>query len=255
MPEPTLADHLGRWQRVLVVGIGVVLVAHTVLLALWLAPSSPIRDTVGDGRLATYVDPYFRQGDETVGIGSNRVDEALSLRAYVRPTGGGEPSFTPWIDVTAGETRAIVGELDPARSHQIARRVATNLNFALFALTPKQRTVVADTTADVSAVQLQSRLRAAGDTNGRDVENFTANDQMATQFASLWLGARYPDVELLQVQYRVGRRSVPDFDERAAQKVTGIDFDYFGVGWRDAFRADPEARATFADYVGSAGRA
>lgn len=249
MTEPAaLADQLGPRQRVVVLVVGVVLVVHSVLLALWLAPSSPVRDVIGDARLASYVDPYFQQGDETVGFGSNRVDEALQLRAYVRPEGGGSPIFTEWVDVTAREARAVRGELDPPRARQIARRVATNLNFALFGLTPGQREIVADLSADVSPLRLQQQLLAADQASTGDVANVVAQDQMATQFASLWLGAELPAKELLQVQYRVGRRVVPAFGDVAS--VQGITFDWFNIGWRAAFRGDPAARATFADYVG-----
>ncbi len=251
MTEPAaLADQLGPRQRVVVLVVGAVLLVHSLLLALWLAPSSPIRDAIGSARLASYVDPYFQQGDETVGGGSNRVDEALQLRAYVRPEGGGAPAFTEWVDVTARELGAIRGELDPPRARQIARRVATNLNFALFSLTPAQRELVADVTADDSTLKLQQQLLAADPESAGDVANLVAQDQMATQFASLWLGAVLPDEELLQVQYRVGRRVVPAFADRNVATVRATSFDWFNIGWRPAVRADPAARDSFADYVG-----
>lgn len=249
MPEPdSVAGNLGRWQRLVVLVIGIVLVAHTVLLALWLAPSSPIRDTVGAGNLATYVDPYFQQGSDVVGIGSNQVDESLELRARVQPEGGGESFATEWIDVTARELRAVQGELGPPRAHQMARRVATNTNFAVFGLDATQRETIAQTKADVPVARLQRTLNEQGSSAGA-VQNFMAQDQMATQLASLWLGALYDDVELLEVQYRVGRRVVPDIADRATQKVTDTEFDYFDIGWRAAYRANPEARAAFNDYL------
>lgn len=249
MPEPaSLADGLGRWQRLGVLAIGLVLVVHSALLALWLAPSGPVRDTVGDGRLATYVDPYFQQGNDLVGLGSNRVDESLELRAAVRPAGGGDSFVTDWVDVTALENLAVRGEAGPPRAHQMARRLATNLNFALFGLTPEQREQAATTEADVPVARLQRQLDEQG-SNPEDVQNFMAQDQMATQFASLWLGAMYDDVELLQVQYRVGRRSVPDLADRATESLSALDFSYFGVGWRPAFRGEPAARAAVEQYV------
>lgn len=254
MTEPAaLADQLGRPQRILVLAVGLVLVVHSVLLALWLAPSSPVRDGFGRDRLASYVDPYFQQGDQIVGIASNRVDESLALRAVLRPRGGGEPSVTDWIDVTAVEGRATSGHAAPARAHQIARRLATNVNFALFSLTPSQRLRVAKTDAQVPVARLQRELQT-GQPNVRDVQNFMAQDQMLTQFASLWMGAVHADAEVVQVQYRVGRRVVPDFADRATETLSGAEFDWFNIGWRAAFRGDPEARQSFADYVNGAGR-
>ena len=249
MPEPaSLAAGLRSWQRLGVLAIGLVLVVHSALLALWLAPSGPVREVVGDDRLATYVDPYFQQGNDLVGIGSNRVDESLELRAAVRPAGGGDVDVTDWVDITAVENRAVRGEAGPARAHQMARRLATNLNFALFGLTPEQREQAAATEADVPVARLQRQLNELGPNSG-DVQNFMAQDQMATQFASLWMGAMFDDVELLQVQYRVGRRSVPDLADRTTESVSALDFDYFDVGWRRAFRAEPAARAAFEQYV------
>jgi hypothetical protein len=254
MPEPTApTDDVGRWQRISVAVVALVLVVHAVLLVLWLAPSSPVRNAVGDARLSTYVDPYFRQGDDTVGIGSNRVDESLQLRAAVRPEGGGTSSVTDWIDVTALENKRTRADLEPARAHEIARRIATNVNFAVLALTPEQQRVVARTAADVPVARLQRQLGSAG-SDASDVRNFMAQDQMATQFASLWLGAAYPDAEVLQVQYRVGRRVVPSFSERDSATLSGTDFAYFRVGWRAAHRAGPEARQIFAEYVEAADR-
>ncbi len=247
-PTP-ISDGLGRGQRAGVLVVGLLLIVHSALVALWLAPPSPVRDLIGSSVLDTYVDPYFEQGTDMVGVGSNRVDEALSLRASVRPEGGGEPAVTRWIDVTAVDTQAIRGSVDPSRAHQVARRVAANLNFALFALNPEQRQIVADTGADAPVGQLERQLRSSGG-NSSDSTNFLANDQMATQFASLWLGAALPDVELLQVQYRVGRRVVPQRAKHDAPALADIDYDWFSVGWRSTFRAEPEARAAFADHVG-----
>lgn len=249
MPEPTTsADQLSQWQRICVAVIGLVLVAHSVLVVLWLAPAGPVREVVGEDRLATYVDPYFRQGADMMGIGSNRVDESLEVRAALRPEGGGEVSITAWIDITERESDLTRGDIDPARSHQSARRLASNLNFALFALTQEQRDLVAATTADVPGARLQDELQA-GPTSSREVQNFIAQDQMATQFASLWLGAENPDSELLQVQYRIGRRVVPDFSDRGGVPVADLPFDYFNVGWRAYVRADPEARSAFTDQA------
>ena len=74
-----LADTLGRWQRGVVTGVGVILVVHSVIVALWLAPSSPIRQAVGDSRLSTYVDPYFQQGDQIVAVSEYRDGTILDV--------------------------------------------------------------------------------------------------------------------------------------------------------------------------------
>ena len=238
-----------RRQSVVVTIVGVLLAAHGVLLALYLAPSGPVRDAAGSARLASYVDPYFQQSDETVGVGSHRVDETLVVRAAVRPRGGGKATVTPWFDVTAAETRAMRGQLDPPRARLASRRLATNVNYTMIALTPGQRTAVAKITADDSSLQVQQRLLAAGRGTGREaVEAFVAQDQMASRFASLWITAMRPDVEVASVQYRVGRRVVPGPD-RGAPRLSDTAFEWFDTGWRSAWRGDPEARSSFETYV------
>lgn len=221
----------------------VVVVAHSVILTVWLAPSSPIRRAAGEARLASYVDPYFQQGRDTVGIGSQQVDESFSVRAFVAPDGGGKGRATAWVDLTDDDARATRHDLTAGRAHVIARRLATNLNLAMFSLNEAQRRVVGGLTAD----DLPSAVRAALEQAGGDPEAvrfFQAYDQMATQFASLYAQARW-DGRVVQVQFRVGRRTVPPYDERATRSLRDVEFLTFSFGWRRTVRGSAEARAAF----------
>lgn len=224
-----------------------VVVVHSVLLALWLAPSSPIRDAAGDGRLASYVDPYFQQGRDVVGVGTQQVDESFSIRAFVAPEGGGKGAATQWVDLTRLDNRANRHDLRAQRVHLVARRLATNLNLAMFNLNEAQRKIVRGLTADDLPSGVRIALEKAGD-DPAAVRFFQAYDQMATQFASLYAQSQW-DGRVAQVQFRVGRRTVPPFADRDDATLADVSFRRFSFGWRPAFRGSLEARETFDSYV------
>jgi hypothetical protein len=244
--EPPDAAAPRRWQKWLVAGLGALVVVHSVLVALWLAPSSPVRDVVGSDHLASYVDPYFQQGRDAVGPSAQFVDESLRVRAIVRVDGEKEPRTTKWVDVTDDENDALRRDLDPARVHLAARRLATNLNLAMFGLTPEQRKIVRDTKATVLPSELKAALEKAGPDPVR-VRTFLAYDQMAQQFVGLYARARW-DGDIVQVQYQAGRRTVPPLAD-GAPSVRDVDYLWFSFGWRRTFRGSADAQSAFDSYV------
>jgi hypothetical protein len=249
---PTPPEHTARpRQRWIIELLLVVVVVHSVVLALWLAPSGPLRDAVGETRLASYVDPYFQQGRDLVGVGTERVDESFSVRALVAPDGGGKAAVTQWIDLTRRDVRDDRHALAPQRVHLIARRLAAHLDLAMVDLTEAQRTVVRDLTADDLPSMVKPALEKAGGRPGA-VRIFQAYDQMATQFASLYAQSRWgADGRVVQVQFRVGRRTVPS-SRRQTTSIDDVPFADLSFGWRRAFRGSLEAREAFDSYVAAA---
>jgi hypothetical protein len=243
-PDAAPARPRHRWAVELLL---VVVVVHSIVLTLWLAPSSPIRDAAGDQRLASYVDPYFQQGRDAVGIGAQQVDESFSVRAFVAPDGGGKGRATEWVDLTELDRAASRHDPAAARVHLIARRLATNLNLAMFSLNEAQRTIVEELTADDLPSAVKVSLEGAGD-DPDAVRFFQAYDQMATQFASLYAQSRW-DGRVVQVQFRAGRRTVPPYARRASATLSDVEFMTFSFGWRRTVRGSAEARATFDSYV------
>ena len=246
-PAPGRPRH--RWVVELLL---VVVLVHTVVLALWLAPSSPLRDGVGEGRLATYVDPYFQQDRDLVGIGIQQVDESFSVRAFVAPDGGGKGRNTEWVDLTRADLRADRDDPAPERVHLIARRLATNLNLAMFNLTPAQRRVVRSLTAEDEPSLVTPALTGVGG-RAEAVKFYQTYDLMATEFASLFAQSRW-DGRVVQVQFKVGRRTVPPRTvrpgaDRDTASLDDVAFREFSFGWRRAFRGSLEAREAFDSYV------
>lgn len=234
------------WQRRLVTVLGILVLVHSALLMLWLAPSSPIRDLVGSRNLASYVDPYFQQDVDTVDPSVQFVDESFQIRALVR-NGSADAEVTEWVDLTKEDVRDMKFNPTPARVHLIARRLATNLNRSMFALEPAQRKIIRGSKASDTSTERGAALNGAGD-NPAVVQNYLAFDQMATQFTSLYATSKWKGT-VLQVQFKVGRRSVPEFAKRHDTKLSDVDYLWFAFGWRPDFRGSVEARAAFDRYV------
>ena len=248
MPDSAVDEAPPRpWQKRIVAVLGLLVVVHSVLLTLWLAPSSPIRNLVGSRGLASYVDPYFQQSADSVDPDAQYVDESFQVRALVKSENAVKSHVTDWVDLTAEEDRRTRFDLDPARVHVIARRLATNLNGVMFAMDPQQRAIVPFSRNTRVLSKLEAKLNAAGN-NPVAVQNFMAYNQMATQFASLYAAAKWKG-QVFQVQFKVGRRTVPAFAKRHTDKLADVDYLWFAFGWRQAFHASYAAQSSFDSYV------
>ena len=138
--------------------------------------------------------------------------------------------------------------MTPERVRLIARRLATNLNLAMFNLSQAQRKVVRSLEAsDLPSAVTAKLQKAGGDADA--IRFYQAYDQMATQFASLYAEARWKEGRVVQVQFEVGRRTVPPYADRSTTSVSDIGFRTFSFGWRATFRGSTEAREIFDSYV------
>ncbi|MCD9197292.1 DUF5819 family protein [Aeromicrobium wangtongii] len=246
MPTSPQQDESARPRHRWVVEVLLALVAvHSVILALWLAPAGPLRDAVGGNRLASYVDPYFQQGRDVVGVGRHQVDDSFSVRAFVVPDDGGKGTATEWVDLTQLDARATRHDVTAQRARLVARRLATNLNLAMLDLNDAQRRIIGDLTAE----DLPSGIRISLEKSGGDpaaVRVFQAYHQMATQFASLYAQAQW-DGRVDRVQFRTGRRTVPPVAGEASPD--DVDAAMVSYGWRPTFRGSLEAREAFDSFV------
>ncbi|WP_456696389.1 DUF5819 family protein [Aeromicrobium sp. P5_D10] len=235
------------WQRGLLLVLAFVALIHSAVLMFWLAPSGPVRDSIGERTLETYVNPYFGQSWSALAPNAQFVDESFRFRAHIENETTGKDRVTEWVDVTRADTSALRHSLDPARVHQMGRRLATNINGAMYGLDSKQRKLVKTNYISTPVSVLQGRLAAAGSPNA--VRAYMAYDQMATRFASMYAKARFGG-KILEVQYLVGRRTVPDVDDRSSKTVRDVEFSWFAFGYRRAFEATYEAQTAFDEYVG-----
>lgn len=232
------------WQRWLVVVLAVVAIAHSVVLVLWLSPQSPVREAVGGRPLATYVNPYFQQSWTGLAPNAQFVDEKFVLRAQLLDEATGKKRVTGWTDVTSVENRALRHDLDPARIRLASRKLATNLNGAMFGLNAAQRALVGKRYTKTPLATVRQRLLAVGEDRGPEVDNYLAYDVMATRFASMYAQAGTDD-RVIAIQYKIGRRTVPAASERAVSSK----LSWFSFGYRLGYRASFEAQSAFDDYV------
>lgn len=244
MPADAPEVHVTRWQSGIMLTVAVVVIAHSAVVGLWLSPASPIRETVGDNALASYVNPYFRQSPTTVDPGLQRADEALLVRARVLMPDG-ETVETPWADVTADLESG--GILRP-RMDRAARSLATNLNVAISSFPGSARPLVEQDLVEEDRAVRQVEIEAEGATP-YEAQVFFANWAMATQFGTLYSTAS-ADGTVEQIQIRVGLRRVPAYDDRGDAAVRDEPYSFVTLGWRDAIAGNEEAQRAFDDYVG-----
>ncbi|MFT4189067.1 MAG: DUF5819 family protein [Aeromicrobium sp.] len=239
-PAPSVA----RWQSGVMLTVAAAVVVHSAIVGLWLSPTSPIRESIGDDKLASYVNPYFRQDPMAMDPAMQRADEAMRVRAKVL-TREGEEIATDWIDVT--EVQMADMGLFASRASLSARSLATNLNVAVVPLPGEAKDVVAQDLPDAEIETRMRELQAAGATPYTTRVLF-ANWSMAARFATLFVGAA-EDGTVEQVQIKVGLRRVPPYDERHDTKLADVDFDWVTLGWREAQAGNPQAQRGFDDYV------
>lgn len=244
--EPSAPTHEGPrgWQKAIVLVVALLAVIHTVMIAAWLAPTSPIRDSIGTTRLAQYVDPYFQQSWGSLDPTAQVVDEKLLIRAQLLDVATGKKRTTGWFDITAAEQPSLVHNLLPARAHLINRRLATNLNAATFGLNDKQRALARKDYVKEPLVRFSGKFNAVGPYPDR-VLSYVIYDQMVVQYASMYARGRWGG-EVLKVQYKVGRLVEHSYDDRNDAKPT---FDYFSYGWRKPITGLVDAQDSFDSYL------
>src|SRR5690625_203964 len=76
-----------EWQVNVIIALAVLALLHTFLIAVWIAPASRARDSLGGSSLTGYVNPYFTQAWSTLTPSSQQVDEAFLVRARIASTG------------------------------------------------------------------------------------------------------------------------------------------------------------------------
>ncbi len=237
-------------QRATVMVIGIFVVLHSIVIALWALPNNPVRDAIGTTTLSSYVNPYFSQSWQSFDPVLERVDENFRVRAYVQDFDTGKRKNTEWVDLTRADNRKLRFNPSPGRIRLVSRRLATNLNAAMYGLNLNQRKLVGGNYADRPIAVLDDSLRSADD--GRSslqaVERYMRMDQIATRYASLYARSVW-EGEVLRVQYRVGHRTAPDFGKRATQRLADEEFRYFAFGWRRPFQALPSAQSVFDSYT------
>lgn len=240
----TQVDPPRRWQRIFVTGVLALVLIHSALVGLWLAPDNAIRAAVGNDRLASYVNPYFQQSWTRLDPRLQRVDETLELRAVIIHPDTGEEITTDWINPVDLDLQRSGGWRNRDRASDITRHLAVNLNQMILNLEPAHRPLVAQDYTAGSARQLRGDLEQAG-VDPRDAANYAVTERMVVTFASLYADA-YWQGRVMRVQVRPGIRVLTE-DRSVAS--TDQEFRRWDIGWRDVTNLHPAAQRSFAPYV------
>ena len=221
---------------------------HSFLVMVWVMPVNPIRDAVGQQRLATYINPYFEQSWSVFAPVPRRGGENVLIRASI------DGKVTEWYDVTADEDRRIKFLVNPSRIHTATRRLGGNLNTAMANYGSDELRIIVGAYVETPRSQLASSLLAvnrkgvAGEAN---TSLYLRNDEMLTQFTTMYATARWGKGATM-VQFRVGHRSVPNYSVRKDTNFLDVPFTYYSFGWRKAMPGNRDAQEAFDDYVNRA---
>jgi hypothetical protein len=241
-------------RRGTVWAIAVIAAIHSFLIMLWVMPVNPIRDAVGQERLASYINnDYFpfEQSWSVFAPTPRRGGENVVFRAFIGDPKTGTGKLTNWFDVTTNEDARIKYLVNPSRIHSATRRMGGNINAAVPGLTEQQRSLLRGNYVDTSPkvlyarmIKLQPEGRSASDLTG-----YIQNDEMLTRFLTMYATARWGK-GVSMVQFRVGHRSVPNYSKRHDVNFLDVPFTYYTFGFRRAIPAPTaDAQKAFERYV------
>lgn len=234
------------WRARFVLLLAVLAVVHSLVIGLFLLPSGPVRQAADPGLLSSYVDPYFEQSWDRLEPNEQHVDEALQIRVQL-DTGKKKPVTTPWFDITKVENRALRRDVNPARMHDAARRLATNLNQVMFGIGKSGRDQVEADFVDRSPDLVTAVLQAV-EIDDKALRTYGVVETMTLRYTSLYAQSVYTK-PIKAIQIRSGRRTAPERSAGAGARVTDLDFQWFSTGWRRVYRGTEDARKSFAAYT------
>lgn len=255
-PPPDITRHRteapGAGRRSVVWLLTAVALVHSVLIMLWVMPDNPTRQAVGEQKLQKYVTPYFEQSWSVFAPVPRRGGENVVVRAFVGdPDDPQDGKVSPWFDITADEDQRIKYLVNPSRIHSATRRLGGNINAAMAKFSSQQKLLVRGSYVQESPDKLIERLKQvnrSGVAGAANIDAFATNQEMVTRFLSMYARARWGK-DVTMIQYRVGHRTVPNFNVRREQKFLDVPYTYYVFGWRKVIGASKDAQAAFDGYV------
>jgi hypothetical protein len=242
-------------RRALVWVIALVAVAHSFLIMVWDMPANPIRDAVGQQRLANYItNDYFpfEQSWSVFAPTPRRGGENVVVRAFIGDPKTGEGKLTNWFDVTSNEDARIKYLVNPSRIHSATRRVGGNINAAMPKFSVQQQLLTRQNYVETSPGVLYQRLAKLNTTGAAGRENligYARNDNMLTRFLTMYATARWGK-GITMIQFKIGHRSVPNYSRRHDENFLDVPFTYYTFGFRRAVPApNHDAQAAFDRYA------
>lgn len=250
-PSPHAAPIPSVSRRTIVFAIVALAAVHSILIMLWVMPSNPFRDAVGEQRLASYINPYFEQSWSVFAPVPRRGGENVVMRAYIGKPGAKGAKVTDWYDITADEDARIKYLVNPSRFHSATRRLGGNINAAVAKFNLVQKRGIAANFVTTPRSTLDKGLLGVnqqGLAGKANIAQYIRNDEMLTRFGTMYATARWGK-GVYMVQFRVGHRTVPNYSVRNKVDFLDLPFSYNLIGWRKALPGNKDAQAAFDGYV------
>lgn len=228
-----MKDHRGKARVVSYLLIALVL-AHTVVIALWAGPKNPIKEAIGTSKIRSYVNPVFEQDWHIFAPTPKRVSTEMDFRAQVLDPVSGEVSVTPWHALIAGEDSMIHHNPFPPRTAFSARRTSLPLHNAANAMNEDQKAVITQDYAGAEPQVLAQALKKVptdGGASNSEVTKYLQYDEMATALATVTAAVLY-EGQIVAVEYRTAKGAVPDFADRHHRTLDDVVKKQIDYGWR-----------------------
>lgn len=239
--SPGLGARLALWV------VLVVVLVHSGIVALWVAPNNLLRQSVGASHVRDYILPMWDQAWSVFAPEADSEYARFQVRALVKD-GSGERS-TAWTAVTA---REVLGSVRyhpfPARTALLTTRLAGHVKEYYDDLNPAQKQIVADADRDVPVAELRSRLLAAAtnDDERNRVRPFMRAETGAERFLSGVATALWGD-DVVAIQFRKDKVVASRYTA-GGQRQVETAYQFYS-NWRPPQELTDSERRAYRDYV------
>lgn len=238
MPDKTLPRRRLVTRIVMVLAVAVT-AWHVLASFLWIAPSSPLREVVGQKTLSAYMLPVFGQSWSVFAPEPINGDYRFEVRALV------DGEETEWVSASDVELSMIRYHLFTPRAGIQAMDVSSQFKGAWADLNEDQQAVAElNYFKDAWEDRMAEAMTAYGDEDV--VEDYVDQEHRATAYATQVAYAIWGDgVE--RVQFRATRQNVIPFEERHDPETERPAIQYSPTGWRAPVIEDGQSQQAFAD--------
>lgn len=242
---------VSRRARLVLWPLLALVLVHTLIIAMWVGPSTPVRTMIGTDTLRSYVMPVFEQNWRIFAPTPRRIAVELEVRALIRDDETGEEQLSEWVNLVNGEDSLIRHNPFPPRLALAARRTANHLDSRMGDLSEGQRVQVEANYFTTPVAELRDRMLAVEDDDAggaNAVDGYLRYDAVASALATYYLAGTWSD-EVTHVQYRTSVRYTPSFEQRHERDLDDADRRYREYGWRPASEVSEQAVELFMSYA------
>lgn len=239
---PALPARLALWLVLAIV------IVHTGIVALWVAPNNLLRQSIGVSRVNDYILPMWDQAWSVFAPEADSGYDRYEIRVLVNR--GGNEQATEWTPVTAREVvESVRHHPFPSRTALITTRLGGHLKRYYNVLNADQKQIVADADREVSLGDLRGRLLAAADTDAeRDrVGPFMRAETATEHFLSGIADAIWGD-DIVALQFRKDKMVVSRYTDVDRPRQVRTAYQHFS-NWRPPIDLTSDERAAFAAYA------